>query len=346
MTSLMNIASKALTCLPPEAAHHATIRGLKSPFAPKLKVHNDPVLRTEIAGLDLPNPLGMAAGFDKNAEVPDPLLALGFGFVEVGAVTPRPQPGNPVPRVFRLRRDDAIINRYGFNNDGLDAIKDRLSSRASRPGIVGINLGANKDSEDRAEDYVAGLKALEPFVSFLTVNVSSPNTEGLRSLQGRAVLEELLSRVLKARATTKPVFVKVAPDLSDEECADIAAAASGAGVDGMIVSNTTLSRDGLKSVDRDEKGGLSGRPLFEKSTEMLKAFARETEGKLPLIGVGGIFSAADAWTKIKAGAGAVQLYTGLVYKGPGLAKEIIETLPQLMKAEGYTSVADAVGADL
>ncbi|GGY52130.1 quinone-dependent dihydroorotate dehydrogenase [Parvularcula lutaonensis] len=343
---LDRLATQALTLLPPEEAHRATVSLLKSPLAPKPRVACDPMLRTSFAGLDLPNPLGMAAGFDKNAEVAGPLLDLGFGFVEVGAVTPRPQPGNPSPRVFRLRMDRAVINRYGFNNDGLDAIAARLKARAGRPGVVGINLGANKDSEDRAQDFVTGLVALEDHVSFLTVNVSSPNTEGLRSLQGRQFLAGLLGRVLSARRTGKPVFVKVAPDLTDEEKADIAAAAMDAGVDGMIVSNTTLDRTGLHGPYKDEKGGLSGKPLFEKSTAVLRDFARETKGALPLVGVGGVFTAGDVVTKLKAGAGAVQLYTAMVYEGPGLVKRIIEELPKLLRAEGFGSVRDAVGAGL
>nr|WP_233061634.1 quinone-dependent dihydroorotate dehydrogenase [Parvularcula mediterranea] len=340
------MATKALTLLPPEEAHKATIRGLKSPFAPRYHGLVDPALRTRIAGMDLPNPIGIAAGFDKNAEVPDALLAMGFGFAEVGAVTPRPQPGNPSPRVFRLREDDAVINRYGFNNDGLQTIGARLKARAGKPGVVGINLGANKDSEDRAGDYVTSLKALEHDVSFLTVNVSSPNTEGLRDLQGREALAGLLSRVIAARTTSKPVFVKVAPDLTDEDKADIAAAALESGVDGMIVSNTTLSRDGLKSSDAAEKGGLSGKPLFEMSTEVLRDFANELGGRLPLIGVGGITSAEDAFTKIKNGASAVQLYTALIYQGPGLVTRMLEELPQLLKAEGFKTIDDAVGAAL
>jgi len=343
---LTKLATQALTLLPPEAAHKATISMLRSPLAPTFKASQDTTLATDVAGLAMGNPVGLAAGFDKNAEVTDQLLRLGFGFVEVGAVTPRAQPGNPQPRVFRLRNDKAVINRYGFNNDGLDVIGERLAARAGMPGIVGINLGANKDSEDRAADYVAGLEALEPFVSFLTVNVSSPNTEGLRDLQGKQALQELLQRVLAARHHGKPVFVKVAPDLSDEDVADIASAALAAGIDGMIVSNTTLSRDGLSSPHADEKGGLSGRPLFEKSTAILRAFAQETKGTLPLIGVGGISSADDVVTKLKAGASAVQLYTALVYEGPGLVKWMVDQLPARLKAEGFSSVKDAIGADL
>ncbi|MCQ8184151.1 quinone-dependent dihydroorotate dehydrogenase [Parvularcula maris] len=343
---MSKLGVRALSLLPPEKAHEATIRLLRSPLAPRPKVVSDAILRTEIAGLDLPNPLGMAAGFDKNAEVPDKLLRLGFGFVEVGAVTPKPQPGNAKPRVFRLRKDEAVINRYGFNNDGLEAIGERLAARAGTPGVVGINLGANKDSSDRAEDYVKGLVALEPHVSFLTVNVSSPNTQGLRDLQGKAALGELLGRVLRARKTDKPVFVKVAPDLIDEDKADILDAATEAGISGLIVSNTTLSREGVSGPDAHQKGGLSGKPLFERSTAVLRDFAVASEGKMPLIGVGGVASAEDALTKIKNGASAVQLYTALVYQGPGLAKTIIEELPDLLRRDGFTNVADAVGAAL
>ncbi|NRA30957.1 MAG: quinone-dependent dihydroorotate dehydrogenase [Parvularculaceae bacterium] len=343
---LTKLATQALTMLPPEPAHKLTVQMLRSPLAPRFSVAKDPSLATEVAGLAMDNPLGLAAGFDKNAEVADPLLRLGFGFVEVGAVTPRPQPGNPRPRVFRLRDDRAVINRYGFNNDGLDVIAERLAARSSHPGVVGINLGANKDSEDRAADYVTGLEALEPFVSFLTVNVSSPNTEGLRDLQGKAALQALLERVMAARVHGKPVFVKVAPDLTDEDITDIASAALAAKIDGMIVSNTTLSREGLNSAHADQKGGLSGRPLFEKSTAVLKAFAQETQAQLPLIGVGGVASAADIVTKLKAGASAVQLYTALVYEGPGLVKTMLDDLPGQLKAEGFSTVKEAVGADI
>jgi len=343
---LQKFATQALTLLPPEAAHRATIELLKAPISPVSLGTGHPMLRTQLAGMELPNPIGMAAGFDKNAEVPAALLNLGFGFVEVGAVTPRPQPGNPSPRVFRLRKDEAIINRYGFNNDGLDAIGERLKAQSKRPGVVGINLGANKDSEDRTEDYVTSLKALEPLVSFLTVNVSSPNTQGLRSLQGKEVLTELSEHFADYRAALDDLAQSGAAYPCRCSRADIAAAAMEAGVDGMIVSNTTLDREGLKSSGSDEAGGLSGRPLFEKSTAILRDFAIETEGKLPLVGVGGIFSAKEAFAKIKAGATAVQLYTALIYEGPGLIGRMRRKLPHLLQAEGFQSVSEAVGADL
>ncbi|MEM1379767.1 MAG: quinone-dependent dihydroorotate dehydrogenase [Pseudomonadota bacterium] len=343
---LSKLVTCALTALPPEPAHNVTIKLLASPFAPQALFKADPMLETSVAGLSLPNPLGMAAGFDKNAEVPDALLRLGFGFAEVGAVTPRPQPGNPSPRVFRLRDEAAVINRYGFNNDGLDIIRTRLEARRDRPGVVGINLGANKDSEDRGLDYVTGLQALEDCVDFLTVNVSSPNTEGLRALQAGAELKALLTRVMDARRTAKPVFVKVAPDLTENDIADITAAVLESGVNGMIVSNTTLDRDGVSGPYAHEKGGLSGAPLFEKSTRVLRAFAEETKGQVPLIGVGGVRSAADVLAKIKAGASAVQLYTALIYQGPGLVADIVRELPVLLRAEGFKAVDDAVGAEL
>jgi dihydroorotate dehydrogenase len=337
------MTTKALRLLPPEPAHRATINLLKTPLAPRSRLVEDAILKTKVGTLALPNPLGLAAGFDKNAEVPGALLRLGFGFIEVGAVTPKPQPGNPSPRVFRLEAERAVINRYGFNNDGLAVIAERLERQHAYPGIVGINLGANKDTEDKVQDYVTGLKRLERHVAFLTINISSPNTAGLRDLQGKAALDDLLSRVLAARETTTPVFLKVAPDLSDKDKADIAASAFGAGIDGLIVSNTTLSRTGLSGSHAGEAGGLSGAPLFHLSTEVLRDFARELGGKVPLIGVGGIRSAQDALVKIKAGASAVQLYTALVYDGPGLVRNILKELPSLLRAEGLASMAEAVG---
>ena len=341
---LATAGAKLVTLLDPEAAHRATIRGLKAGLGPAAAV-DEPLLRTRVAGLSFPNPLGLAAGFDKNAEVPDALLAMGFGFVEVGAVTPQPQPGNPRPRVFRLRDAGAVINRYGFNNDGLDAIRARLATR-DRNGIVGINLGANKTSEDRAADYVTGLKALEPHVDFATINISSPNTPGLRALQGKASLQDLVSRVLAAREGTLPVFLKVAPDLTDEDKADIAEVARTSGLDGLIVSNTTIARPAGLGKHGDEAGGLSGQPLFAPSTAVLRDFARSLDGAVPLIGVGGVSSAKEAYAKILAGASLVQLYTALVYQGPGLVPEILTGLADFLKADGYGSVSDAVGQGL
>ena len=343
---LADLGTAAFSSLDPERAHGLTIKSLKYGPTPKVKIR-DPRLATSIAGLEFENPLGLAAGFDKNAEVPNAMLGLGFGFVEVGAVTPRPQPGNPRPRVFRLRTDRAVINRYGFNNDGLDVIASRLKKR-SRRGIVGINLGANKDSDDRTEDYVAGVKALHGLIDFYTVNISSPNTPGLRALQDAGALSDLLARVLAARDELDngaPVFLKIAPDLTDEDKADIAAAIRGSGLNGLIVSNTTIARpDGLRGRDREEKGGLSGRPLFAPSTELLGELYKSIGGEVPLVGVGGVSSARDAYEKILAGAALVQLYTALIYEGPGLVKRILKELPRMAEADGFEKVADAVGA--
>lgn len=341
------LGTRAIRILDPEAAHRATVRLMASPFAPRLHVRSDPMLRTRIAGIDFPNPLGLAAGFDKNAEVPDAMLRLGFGFVEIGGVTPLPQPGNDRPRVFRLVEDEAVINRYGFNNVGLDVIAARLRRRRGK-GVVGANLGANKDSKDRIEDYVKGVRGLEGLVDFYTVNISSPNTPGLRALQDKAALTGLLKRVIAARdglKTKAPVFLKVAPDLADADKADIASAVIDEKVDALIVSNTTIARGAaLKSAHRDERGGLSGRPLFAPSTALLGEFNEALKGRTPLIGVGGVFSAEDAYAKIRAGASLVQLYTALIYKGPALVADIVERLPKLLKRDGFTSVNDAVGA--
>lgn len=343
--SVARFGSKLLTLTDPETAHKATISLLKKNALPKVKLPNASSLATEIAGLKFANPLGLAAGFDKNAEVPDAMLQLGFGFVEVGAVTPKPQPGNPSPRVFRLRHDRAVINRYGFNNDGLETITARLAAR-KRNGIVGINLGANKDSDDRTEDYVIGLKMLEPHVDFCTVNISSPNTPGLRALQGKGPLLDLLMRVQDARKSV-PVFLKIAPDLTDEDKADIAAAATEAKIDALIISNTTLARPNwLDPKYANETGGLSGAPLFQPSTEVLQDFARTLKGALPLIGVGGVFSGRDAYRKILGGASLVQLYTAMIYEGPGLPAQILRDLEELLKADGFNNVQEAVGSGL
>ena len=331
----------ALNQLDPEVAHGLALRALHTPFAPLTGPVESPRLTTSIAGITMPNPVGLAAGFDKNATALAPLMEAGFGFLEVGAATPLPQPGNPRPRLFRLRRDKAAINRFGFNNDGIEAIADRLANRPE--GIpVGLNIGANKDSADRAADYAHVMRVARTLVDFATVNVSSPNTEKLRDLQGAEALRALLAGVL-AESGTVPVFLKIAPDLSDAEIAEIAAVAAEAGVAGVIATNTTLARDGLVSRKRGEKGGLSGRPLFVPSTRVLARLYKETGGALPLIGVGGISSAADAYAKIKAGASAVQLYTAMVFQGISLAYRIARGLDEMLSHDGFSNVSEAVG---
>lgn len=301
-------------------------------------------------GLEFSNPVGLAAGFDKHAEVPDDLLGLGFGFVEVGSVTPRPQPGNPRPRVFRLEEDRAVINRYGFNSQGLAVAAERLRKRHGRSGIVGVNVGANKDSQDPVADYVEGVGELAGLASYFVINISSPNTPGLRTLQARDSLDALLDHVLAARRkggaqNSAPLIVKIAPDLSPEDCHDIAEVLLARGVDGLIVSNTTTARPALRSDSRDEVGGLSGVPLLEPSTKILAEMYRLTEGKLPLIGTGGIASGHDAYRKIRAGASLVQLYTALVFQGPRLIGQIKQELADLLTTDGYDNIAQAVGAD-
>ncbi len=342
-----DVAARAATTLDPETAHRLTVRMLKTGLGPKACIR-DGRLAVSVAGIEFPNPLGLAAGFDKDAEVPNAMLDLGFGFVEVGAVTPQPQSGNPRPRVFRLWKDEAVINRYGFNNDGLDVIARRLKRRR-RKGVVGVNLGANKESKDRIADYELGVRKLAGLVDFYTVNISSPNTPGLRALQGKAALADLMTRVLAARndaAAETPVFLKIAPDLTDEDKADIAGVAMELAIDGLIISNTTIARpDTLRSARVGEAGGLSGKPLFAPSTELLREFYRVLGAQIPLIGVGGVASARDAYEKILAGASLVQLYTAMVYEGPGLPARIIRALPGLLKADGFETVAHAVGAE-
>jgi len=324
-----------------ETAHGLTIAALRSGLGPRAGA-DDPILRTSLAGLDLPNPIGLAAGFDKNAEVPDAMLRLGFGFVEVGTVTPVSQAGNPRPRIFRLPEAEGVINRLGFNNEGLEAAMVRLGARAARPGVVGVNLGANKDSADRAADYVTGVRAAAPLARYLTINISSPNTPGLRALQDGAALNDLIARVVAARGSiATPLFVKVAPDLAAADIDDVARACIDGGIDGLIVSNTTLARDGVSS---PEAGGLSGQPLFDRSTEVLRTFRAATGGALPLIGVGGVGSGAQAYAKLRAGASAVQLYTALVFGGPGLVGRIKTDLAALLRRDGFASVNEAVGA--
>ena len=336
---------RALRCLDPEIAHGLALKALNAGLAGGRGPVATGRLATTIAGLNLPNPIGVAAGFDKNAIAVDAVLRTGFGFCEIGAVTPRPQIGNPRPRVFRLSQDGAAINRFGFNNQGMDAILANLK-RHRKDGVVGVNLGANKDTKDKAQDYIAVLRTFAETADFATVNVSSPNTERLRDLQGRAALEDLLNRVLAARDKLPrrvPVFLKIAPDLSQDELTDIAEVAMTIGLDAIIATNTTIARDGLKSPGADETGGLSGAPLFQRSTRVLAALHYMTRGRMPLIGVGGVATAEQAYEKIRAGASAVQLYTGMVYQGVSLGARIARGLDSLLIRDGFSSVQDAVG---
>ena len=347
MTLLERAALPLLRRLDPETAHGLALDALRTGLGPRPGPITSPRLATSLASIDLPNPVGLAAGFDKNATALAPLLRAGFGFIEVGAATPKPQPGNPRPRLFRLSEDRAAINRFGFNNDGQEAIAARLANRPAH-GVVGLNLGANKTSADRAADIAEVLAQCGPFVDFATVNVSSPNTERLRDLQGRDALLALLSGVTQANealAAPVPVFLKIAPDLTPDELVDVAEAAITSGIAGIIATNTTLARHGLTSPHRDETGGLSGAPLFARSTAVLATLHRLTEGRVPLIGVGGVGSAEDAYAKIRAGASAVQLYTALVYGGLSLVPEIVRGIDTLLARDGFASVAEAVGAD-
>lgn len=334
----------AIFSLDAERAHRLTLETLK--LAP-LKGAQDPgSLAVDVAGLRFPNPVGMAAGFDKDGEVPDAVLGLGFGFTEIGSLTPRPQAGNPKPRLFRLREDRAVINRMGFNNGGLPAALPRLEKRRDRPGIVGINIGANKDSDDRIGDYAVLARALAPFASYLAINVSSPNTPGLRALQDPQALGALIDGVMDAAGKdAPPVFLKVAPDLASADIDDIAKLAVAKRLGALIVSNTTTARPGLKSRHASEAGGLSGAPLRDLAQQSLRDFRAATGGQVPLIGVGGVASADDAWARIRAGASLVQLYTALVYEGPGLARRIVTGLDRLMKRDGFSSIAEAVGTE-
>ena len=336
-----------LRALDPETAHGLALRGLAMGLGPHGDGPDDPILAVEVAGLKLPNPIGLAAGFDKDARVPDALLACGFGSIELGGVTPKPQPGNPRPRLFRLSEDRAVINRMGFNNQGLDAFARNLLRRR-RTGVVGVNLGANKDAEDRTQDYVTSLVRLSGLADYFAVNVSSPNTPGLRNLQSEAALEDLLGRLVEARtglsAPRAPVFLKVAPDIDEDEAGRMVEACVRHRIDGLIVSNTTLARpDTLRSPFAGEIGGLSGAPLMTASTQVLGWFHQASRGRLPLIGVGGIASGADAYAKIRAGASAVQLYSALVFEGPGLVSRIKTDLAARLKADGFARIADAVG---
>lgn len=333
-----------------EQAHGFAVKALKTGFIPGLVCAPDARLRVEAAGLSFPNPLGMAAGFDKNAEVSDALLRLGFGFAEIGTVTPKPQPGNPKPRVFRLVEDKAVINRLGFNNSGHAAALAQLQARRGKPGIIGVNIGANKDTADRADDYVRGIKTFYEVASYFTVNISSPNTPGLRDLQARASLAELLARVMAARnqraletGRNVPVFLKIAPDLAEADLDDVAAELLANRLEGLIVSNTTLSRTGVASKNRNETGGLSGVPLFERSTTVLAKMRQRIGNNAAIAGVGGVHSAATTFAKIEAGADLVQLYTSFIYEGPGLANEIVKGLSRALDQSGAKSIGEHRG---
>ncbi|MEA2976741.1 MAG: dihydroorotate dehydrogenase [Alphaproteobacteria bacterium] len=319
------------------------------------KKADDPILGCHVFGLSFANPIGLAAGFDKDAEVTDAMLALGFGFVEAGTVTPRPQPGNSGKRLYRLDEDEAVINRFGFNSRGVAAFAKNLSERKRSGrgiGLVGANVGKNRDTVDAAADYAAGVEAVCGFADYLVVNLSSPNTPGLRALQARAQIEDLLLRVLEARHRSAPdpklppLLAKVGPDLTDDELRDIAEVAVKTGIDGLIIGNTTIDRPAhLRSADRNAPGGLSGRPLMAPSTACLATMYRYTEGRLPIIGCGGVAGGADAYAKIRAGSSLVQLYSALVFHGPKLAGNIKHDLAARLRADGFSSIAEAVGAD-
>jgi dihydroorotate dehydrogenase len=341
---LYRLLRPALFALDPETAHGLALAALKA--LPYRQAAVDGPLSVSVAGLAFPNPLGMAAGFDKDGEVPDALLGLGFGFAEVGSVTPRPQAGNPRPRLFRLVEDRAVINRMGFNNGGAPAAAARLAARRGRGGIVGINIGANKDSADRIADYAQMTRIMAPLATYLAVNISSPNTPGLRALQDEGALTALLDAVMEARgADGPPVFLKVAPDLEPADIDAIARIAIDHSLGALIVSNTTISRPTLHSRHASEAGGLSGAPLKDLALTRLRDFRRATGGALPLVGVGGIASAEDAWQRIRAGASVVQLYSAMVYEGPGIARRIVRGLEALMRRDGFASVAEAVGSE-
>jgi len=349
MTAMLaDLGVSLLRFLPPETAHRATLRALALGLGPRQREPDPARLGITLWQRNFPNPIGLAAGFDKNAEVADAMLALGFGFTEIGTVTPRPQAGNPRPRLFRLTEDSALINRLGFNNEGLAASVQRLEARYDKGGIVGGNIGRNRETADEIGDYVQGVRALAPLVDYLVVNISSPNTPGLRDLQRKSAVERLVERVAAARAQIMPrhpppLLLKIAPDLTREEREDLAAASLASGVDGLIVSNTTVARPPLRSRHAHEPGGLSGKPLFALSTLLIADMHGLTGGKLPIIGVGGVASGEDAYKKIRAGASLVQLYTALVYQGPGLVRRIKRELDAALARDGFSSVASAVG---
>ncbi len=342
-----------LRLLPPEAAHRATIRALAMGLGPTDRTPDEPVLATSVWGLDFRNPIGLSAGFDKGAEVPDAMLAAGFGFVEAGTVTPLPQPGNPKPRMFRLTADAAAINRLGFNGTGLVPYVERISRRRKGRGPFGANVGKNKTTEDGAADYEIGIEAVAPYADYLVTNISSPNTPGLRRMQGREILADMIDRVLMARALAvpekekqPPLIVKIAPDLDETERADIAAVVLESGVDGLTVANTTVLRpDHMRDPQKAEAGGLSGAPLFPLALEIVGDMYRRTEGKIPIIGCGGVASGEDAYRMIRAGASLVQLYTALVFHGPARVPRLKRDLAQRLRKDGFASVSEAVGSD-
>jgi len=356
MIDLYPFAKPFIHSLDPERAHGLTISLLsKGITGAARRTCSYTILRTSVFGLQFDNPIGLAAGFDKDAEAITGAQNMGFGFVEAGTVTPAPQPGNDKPRLFRLSRDRAVINRFGFNSKGVETFASNLEKRRARNAhaVVGANVGANKNSEDRTADYVTCIDRLYGLCDYFTVNISSPNTPGLRALQSKAALEDLIGQVLGVRATKQsagsertPILVKIAPDLLDSDITDIAEIALSTDIDGLIVSNTTIERpDSLRSPGKDQTGGLSGKPLFEPSTEMLRRIYAATGGQKPLIGVGGIGSAADAYTKIRAGASLVQLYSAMVYEGPSLVERVKSGLAHALKKDGFSTVSDAVGAD-
>lgn len=350
VVKLYKIMRPALFHFNPERAHELSIKALQSGFIGQKTTKHDPRLAQELWGLNFPNPLGIAAGYDKNAEVANELVNLGFGFVEVGTITPKPQPGNPEPRLFRLIKDEAIINRLGFNNEGHEAALYRLQARQMN-GIIGVNIGANKDSENRIEDYLQGFRVFQGAADYFTINISSPNTPGLRDLQSPEALSELLHALITERTNIvdhggrkTPIFIKLAPDINDQDLEPILYKLLDHKVDAVIISNTTLSRDGLSSTHlKTEAGGLSGRPLFERSTRMVARSHLITEGALPIIGVGGIDSAEKAWAKFEAGANLIQLYTGLIYQGPCLIQNILKGLVQRLGQENIHSIASIRG---
>lgn len=350
---LFRLLKPALFALDSETGHRLAIRGLRAlPLrGPQKTLAPHPnALATTVAGLAFPNPVGVAAGFDKDAEVPDALLGLGFGFTEVGSITPLPQAGNPKPRLFRLVEDEAVINRMGFNNGGAEAALARLKARAGRSGIVGVNIGANKDSPDRIADYAVMARVMAPISSYLCVNISSPNTPGLRALQDESALTGLIDAVIAARdeagcTAPPPIFLKVAPDLEPADIDAIARIALDKGLAALVVSNTTISRPALRSHHAGETGGLSGAPLRDLATQRLRDFRKATGGAIPLVGVGGIATAEHAWERIRAGASLVQLYSAMVYEGPGLGARIVRGLDALMKRGGFASIAEAVGSE-